>query len=60
MESRETRERVYRQFNWIEISTQMLINDEEQVYLKGGFFIVTVRSFRSTVTMERFIMDRFK
>ena len=60
MESRETRERVYRQFNWIEISTQMLINDEEQVYLKGGFLIVTVRSFRSTVTMERFIVDRFK
>ena len=37
MESRETRERVSRQFNWIEISTQMLRTSEEHsIYTKFG------------------------
>ena len=33
MESREMRETVSRQFNWIEISTRMLTNDEEHLVL---------------------------
>ena len=37
MESRETRERVSRQFNWIEISTRMLRTlEEHSIYTKFG------------------------
>ena len=58
MESRETRERVSRQLNWIEISTLMLTNVEEQSLI--GLLIVIVRSKRSTVKMKRSTMDCFK
>ena len=52
MESRETREKVSRQFNWIEISTRMLTNVEEQVFYKAfdhNCPIKTIDGYHDTV-----------
>ena len=51
MESRETRGRVSRPLNLIEIQLECL--QRRRTSLFKGFFIVTVRSFRSTVMMKR-------
>ena len=46
------RERVSRQFSWIEISTRMLTNDEEQAFYRASFRnrpIVSMNGYDGTV-----------
>ena len=57
MESRETREKVSRQFNWIEISTRMLrIVKNTSFYRLFGHnrLIETIDGYDETSTMDRF------
>ena len=57
MESRETRERVSRQLNWIEISTRMLrIVKNTSFYRLFGHNrpIETINGYDETSTMDRF------
>ena len=57
MESRETREKVSRQFNWIEISTRMLrIVKNTSFYRLFGRNrpIETIDGYDETSTMDRF------
>ena len=61
MESRETRERVSRQFNWIEISTRMLRTSEElSIYTKFGRNrpIETIDGYDGTVHRGPFQLSR--
>ena len=57
MRLRETRERVSRQFNWIEISTRMLTNDEEHLIYKDfdrNHLIETIDDYDKWSTIDRF------
>ena len=61
MESRETRERVSRQFNWIEISTRMLRTlEEHSIYTKFGRnrSIETIDGYDGTVHRGPFCLSR--
>ena len=57
MESRETRGMVSRQFNLIQIQLEYLQMSKNKPFI--AILGVTARSFRSTVTMKRSIVDRF-
>ena len=54
---RETRERVSKQFNWIEISTRMLTNDEEHLIYRDfdrNRPIETIDDYDKRSTIDRF------
>ena len=61
LQSRETRERVSRKFNWIEISTRMLRTSEEHsIYTKFGCYrpIETIDIYDGTVHRGPFCLSR--